>query len=1231
MSRFVSLACIASIVIGCGGAQHGASTPVAEIDRIRSEAAAHPHDAAAQRRLAEWELLGDGGDVARAGAAIEAALALSPNDVGLTYLRAVLAEQHGDADAALEAFLGVVRLSLASDDALAPAYAESALAYVHDLRIDAPHFVDRARPVFESAFAAPGHAGLPVRRQLYLWLASLALERGDLAEEQRLAHTLGAPTEAHVAGPFGITVLAGFDTTLPAEARGPLADSYDLGPGRGTQPTRALHAEHGALALADEGPPETRGPGTRIVEATIHADQTGRYVLALGAPGSVQISLDGSVVARIDRRAEWHGATIYQALDLSAGDHELELKISSRVASPTLVWLLDRADGAYSPESGIALNTEPEGPLALFVSADVLSDRGETIAARELLRTHVGDTSSAALLSLAARVAAVDPFVPDTRRADDERRLVHLAVERDAEAMWARGQAASLETGDVESLAAQRAVAEHFSSVASVQLSLASTLMAAGYVADGDRAIDRAVALRPDACAVMAARFTAFAQRGRVDQLASLVDQAMACDARSTARYELLMGRRDWAGARTELTRLSPLLDENGRRTLALRIARASGDAAEEARLVAEEEAHGQPGAAVVHVVDRDYAAGHRADAVSAIDAEARRAPRHAGDLRSLAFALSGHDVMEPWRVDGLDVVRRFEASGRSYDGHAAVLVFDYEVTRVFPDGSALDLVHQIYRVQTAEGVERFGALDLTGRVLTVRAIGPGGVTREPDAIAASTDMPPLEIGDYVEYEYVREHQPSWGDAYSSEGWVFQNFTSPFDHSEMIFVAPVDMPLTFDVRGPVPPPTETVENGLRSSRFVMEQSQPLVAEPNWVADPPVLPSLRAVARVTWDRMYGSVYDGLLGLDVRDPAALRVLHEEVLENGQGLSPHEQAQRIHHWVMDNVEATDGAFYQSAPLMLAARRGSRLRVLRYLLELAGIPARIVYARELAGVRPLEGAPDANVYSSSLVVATMPDGPLYLAAIARGVPHDYLPPGLRHQDAIVIEPGLSHVTLPASQGSPSRQHFDGTVDIAEDGVAHVTLTLRFEGGAAAELRSGIEQVAPAERSRILAERFVPSVVPGGSADPSTVQIEGLDAWEGPLTIAFVADSHGMVRPARDGFHVVSLFPSGLEPGFARLATRTTTELVGEVDTTVALTIHGPGVLHAPEPAEISGPGGAYGTLRVGEAQGGGVTLARQVVLPIGLVPVATYPAFATFCRAITQLDQRTVVITPN
>ena len=53
MNRSILFAALV-VTFGCGGAQHGGeTTTVAEIDRVRAEAAAHPQDPAAQRSLAE--------------------------------------------------------------------------------------------------------------------------------------------------------------------------------------------------------------------------------------------------------------------------------------------------------------------------------------------------------------------------------------------------------------------------------------------------------------------------------------------------------------------------------------------------------------------------------------------------------------------------------------------------------------------------------------------------------------------------------------------------------------------------------------------------------------------------------------------------------------------------------------------------------------------------------------------------------------------------------------------------------------------------------------------------------------------------------------------------------------------------------------------------------------------------------------------------------------------------
>src|SRR5687768_11424705 len=97
MNARISLLLVIALA-GCGASPGGSGTTAArdeEITRVRAHAAANPSDPAAQRALAEWELLGEGGDVEVAEAAITRAEALAPSDVALAYLRGILMDQRG--------------------------------------------------------------------------------------------------------------------------------------------------------------------------------------------------------------------------------------------------------------------------------------------------------------------------------------------------------------------------------------------------------------------------------------------------------------------------------------------------------------------------------------------------------------------------------------------------------------------------------------------------------------------------------------------------------------------------------------------------------------------------------------------------------------------------------------------------------------------------------------------------------------------------------------------------------------------------------------------------------------------------------------------------------------------------------------------------------------------------------------------------------------------------------
>ncbi|MGE0784846.1 MAG: hypothetical protein AB7S26_04085 [Sandaracinaceae bacterium] len=1228
MSRYSTLAIGVSIALAaCGGAgghsEHGEGPG---IDEIRAYAAAHPNDPAAQRQLAEWEILGPGGEPSRAGAAVARARELAPTDVAVLFLAGLLAEQHGQPGPALDAFLAVIAAAPSSPDPLTPYYVESSIAYLRDLETNAPGQRTRTLAALEPFLRAPGSAGPIGRRAAWLWLRENAILSADVDRERRLDADRGCPTEARAAGPFGPYVLTPFDETLPAEGRGPLAASYDLGPGRGAVPTAELTAERCELTVG-EGP--HRGAGTHVVEATLHVATGGRHVLLLQTAASVQITIDGTLVDRIDRRRSQRGSLTLHPVELTAGDHELELKLATRESSFGLSWTLDAPASGYRPTEHLAIPERIESLAGRFAVIDVLSVRGDAVTARERLLGTLRPDSPSAMLTLAARVVAADPYAPSQRRQDEQRALHRLAHERDPDAQGPALRAALDEEDPIARQNALRAVAERWNDLASVQLTVANELREAGLEYDADQLLDRAAELRPDACAVLGARRTALTARRRYEDADALIAPLGACNARG----ELALGRalemHDWDAARSQLERMAPLLTEEDARGSRLVLARASGDERTETELLDEITEEGDPGEHVIFEADRHYQRGERAAALRELETEAAREPRHSGDLRRLTYALSGTDVMEPYRVDGLDVIRRFEASGRRYEGQSAVLMFDYMVTRVFEDGTSIDLVHQIYRVQSAEGIERFSEMNLSGRVLTVRAIASDGTVREPDRSTGHITMPPLSEGDYVEYELVRQEGPSWGDGYASNGWVFQNYSQPFDHSEMVFVAPVSLDLRYDLRGPVPPPESRVEDGLRIDRFLMTELAALVPEPNTVDEPPFIPSLRAGVRVTWERMYRSVLDVLVDRDPLDPAAQRLLVDEILA-GAGRTERERAARIHRWVMENVDEVEDSFYSVAPVMLAERRGHRLRVLRYLLELAEIDAKIAFAREITGRAPNDEVPDTRVYDSMLVVARVDGAPLYMVAVDRGMPHDAFLPSLRGQDAVVLTEGLPHITLPTSQGRPPGREVsaDIVVDRSGQARAHVVMTLTSMAGG--ELREAIRNLPPAERATVLAERYAPAVLPGAVADPGSIRVHNLDDWEQDLSIEMDAVSSVIVQRARDAAYVVPLFETGVEGSFARLPTRTTTEAVGEMNQHVTLRIRGPGAMRAPEPLRLEGPGGASASLEVSREDDGAIRLERTIRMPYATVTAEAYPRFAQFCRAVTEMEERTVFLGP-
>ncbi len=1226
--RAALVACALLGLLACGGAAPTVPEAVVPtIDRLRAEARARPNDPGAWRALAEWELLGEGGDAAAARAAIDHAAELAPHDPIVTFLSATEHEQHGRPGPALAAYLAAADQARASDDPLAPAVAEVAIWALGGLSEEVPDFDDRVRPVLERVLGDPGRLGLPARAGASGWLVGHARGRGDPARAARIAGELGCVRQARLAGPFGPYPMLGFDETLPAEGRGPLAERYDLGPTRGPHPTRTVEAQ-GCVLRFDGG--ALSAAGSWVAEATVQIDEPGEHLLALDTPNPVQVRVDGELVATVDRRTRLGPRYGFLPLDLARGEHEIEVKISSRHPRPILYLVLDRPSGSYRPERGVE-PPAPDGPAALVLSALVARSRFDDLGMRERLLpveaaleagSPAGEPSAAAL-ALAATASFGDPFLPSDRKRDRARRALEAASRRDPAAWWPAVRLAWMEQGGPEAVARMREVARRFPDLVGVQLDLADLLSEHGFEADSEVAVARARELNPRSCEALRAWYGVLRGRLRLDRAHALVDDLVGCDARSRARYDMLVRQRRWEDAARELARLRPLLDADDARALELSLAVATGDAERESELLAANAArYPLDPDAPLDRADRWLAGGDRAGAVRVLGEAIEDAPTYMTSLRRTRRAIAGEDWLDRWRVDGDEVIRRFEASGRTYEEHGQVLVFDYMVIRIHPDGSSTRLVHQILRVQGEESIERLGQLRLGGRALRLRSIKPDGRVLEPDRIEGidHIEMPSLAVGDYVEYEYVREEGARNNGGFLSGGWWFQSFGQPFDISKLVVLAPRELELVVDARGPVPEAVESADGDLRVLTWTVEESRPLVEEPGWVPLPELLPVISLGVNAGWDDYFDAFRDSLADRDPFDPAIARLVRR-ILGRARDASVADRARILREWVLENIES-GGDFDAPAPVAVHARTGSRTRVLRYLLSLAGIPADLVVTRRF-GAREPSDLVDTDVWDGALVMVPR-DGadPLFLWAEDRGAPFDFLPPVYRGQEAVVLRDGNPRLRLPDPSADADRHEVDIALEVEADGSARARIAETLHGNAATFWRQQLEDIPEAELERRFEAGYAARVLPG--AELTSLSVEGRRDLDRPLVFRYDLRVRRIGRRVGRRLLLPSMFEVDPAGTWARLASRTSTMAVWGTRRDVRLALRAAaGRAHGPPDVRLEGPGGARFE-RTSQQDGDTLVVERSVAIPRMLVRADGYARFASFCRQATEAEHQ-------
>ncbi len=1256
MKRPIALALALSLA-ACGTAATTSRRPQVSLASLRARARQRPTDALARRDRALAELVAPGGDPSVALSELTALAAERPGDPRVRFARGLVLSQRGDFEGALVEYVAAVRAARDGDDPLGPAIAEAAVPKIISLRGDVRDLDAPLRALVDEVVERPGNLGAAARVALVESAVRWARERGDRELTARWVEAAGCVTAWTVAGPFGPLPMLRFDDRFGPEGTAPLAASYDLGPGRGAQRTYPVRAR-GCAANLGRGVTWT---GVLYASTDLRVERDADAVVHVESPNAYAVLVDGVTVATVDPRRRAVGTVVNVPVRLAAGAHTLRVKVASSYHSPLLIAAVtdpagrplarfeapagaanatppavypaapSAADDAYSPEA-----VAPADPFARYATAELAFSRKHPVAARELLRPlATGRSPTSTSLIAWGSVALADPFVPPAQARDRARHAFEAAARLDEGAYFPRLQLARLLWDDErpdEALSALRAIARRYEGNPEVDSELADRLMQRNWDGEARELLARARERLPNAC-WPSRMLLSLAQRRADGQVeAALAGEVRRCDALSDAAAATLSRLRRWGEAETEYLRLVADDPEGrGLRRSLVELARARGDHAEAARralaLLADMP---EDDALRADLADILVAEGNTAEARAVLDRELARSPAALATLYRMRALLARRDDLEPWRLDGRRVLADFEASGRQYDG-AAVLVLDYTVRRGYADGSALELTHNVVRVQSQEAVEEYGEFTPPqgASVYRVRTLKADGRILEPEQVAGkdSLSLPELRPGDAVEFEYVRALSP--GDiapgGFLGDRFYFRGFDVPYDRSEYVVVTPRGVPLVVDPRGPAPSHEQTDRGGLVEHRWVARQSHRMTPEPRSVAAREFIPSVAVGVGATWERFVDALRERLVDMDVADPESVR-LAADVTRGARTAS--EKLSRLHAWVLDHIEQEGaGTPFEQAARMVAARQGHRTRVLCYLLNLSNVPCEIALVRQgSADATPSELADDDTFQSIMLRVRTE-RGPRWITAADHNAPVSYVPPALAGSEALMLSQGAPRERLPPLDLEAHGRTLTVRLALSGDGSGRAAVEERLRGYAATGAREAVRSMDAANRERQF-EAYVGRMVAGASLE--SLEITGVDDREADMVFRYTFRAPNMATPAGSQLAFEGIFQAEAARVYADTRERSVPMWNGDpVRATLDLTVTlptGARVDELPPDAEGRAQGIAW-SIR-SERTRDGFHLTRRVEIPTGRVTPEAYGSFAEQARALDTADTRRITI---
>lgn len=562
-------------------------------------------------------------------------------------------------------------------------------------------------------------------------------------------------------------------------------------------------------------------------------------------------------------------------------------------------------------------------------------------------------------------------------------------------------------------------------------------------------------------------------------------------------------------------------------------------------------------------------------------------------------------------------------------------LLLDQQFTRVEPDGSSLERYHGVIRINDKEGVDREGEQSLRGQVvLSVRTVKPDGRVLEPESIPEkrTLSMQGLEPGDLIEYEtvsFLPSNEIRKNSYITAQVFLFQDLEKPFHRTQWYIEYSKAIPFQFYEQN-LPAPAETGgREGFQFRNWDFRAMPRLAPEPNTPYKTHFVPLAEAVGGVSWPDIGRFLANRMIGAFQATPE-LSAAYTEAMAVAK--TQPEKAEAIVQFVLDRIDGEDGGEWQDPTLTLLTRRGSRIPVACALLELAGVPYRLLLAEPVVNKVDRQDLPRVGQFTIP-VLEIAPAGASarrYTLDSPHRIP-DALPWYLQGARAIEVtgsEPWKVEL-LPQDFGlwRASVETQERVLTTAGD--LQVSQKQVLDPDGSESLRTTLQRVPKDQHERVLqmalSRQFGNAVLESFSFKNLAEASKPLE-WEYRLQVTGYATGEGSRLVISE-----PLPPLGLSKEMASLSGRTLPLTTGGT-----LSLHhlfriklpaGARTDFRPPSVELKSPFGEY-ALKA-SLKGGTLAFERTVWIPFQVVSPDRYTAFREFLSKIDKAESGQLVLT--